>query len=320
MTNSDPEITVEASAYTTDEVIAWLHHIRLPNSYTQYIQTPTSFPKTYDSLRTLMRCQISRFPFENLSLHYSPAHNVSVSPGILYEKMMGPNRDGGTGKGGYCMELTIFFHHMLCGLGFQTYMTGVRNRPRVDGVPGGEYTGLTHINNIVHLPTGQKFSMDVGFGGDGPTSPLSLDDPGQVIKNLGLQEVRLILDHLPKQRLRGPKYRIYQYRNGPDKEWNSFYSFTETDCFANHQGLHRSTVMVVRFLQEGEEVRFSDCPGVVRDGEVRIVGKVILVENVVKVNLGGKTQVVHSFDSEVERVRVLREYFGIELTDEEQFG
>ncbi|PYH95684.1 arylamine N-acetyltransferase 2 [Aspergillus ellipticus CBS 707.79] len=329
MTNSLSEILPEASAYTTDQIIAWLTHIRLPDAYTRYIQNPISFPKTYDALRILMRCQITRFPFENLSLHYSPAHSVDVAPSALYAKMMGPDRDGGTGRGGYCMELSIFFHHMLCGLGFQTYLTGVRIRPRVNGVPGGEYFGFsTHVNNIVHLPTGQKYSMDVGFGGDGPTRPLSLDSPGQVIQNLGLQEIRLVRDTIPKQRLIDPRFWIYQYRNGPDKDWNSFYCFTEAEffredfeimsCFANSTGMHRYTVMVVRFIREGEDVKLFQNLEVARDSEeVKIVGKVMLMDNLVKVNRGGKTSVVEVLDSEEDRVRALTEYFRISLTEDE---
>jgi arylamine N-acetyltransferase len=46
------------------------------------------------------------------------------------------------GRGGYCMEVSFFFHHMLSRIGFHTYMTGVRNRTRMEsGVPQGEYQG-----------------------------------------------------------------------------------------------------------------------------------------------------------------------------------
>jgi arylamine N-acetyltransferase len=89
-----------------------------------------------------MRCQISRFPYENLSVHYSSAQSVDIRPDALYEKMMGVNRDGGRRRGGYCMEVSIFFYHMLLGMGFSVYMVGVRNRPRTNGVPGGDYLGL----------------------------------------------------------------------------------------------------------------------------------------------------------------------------------
>ncbi|KAL2845657.1 hypothetical protein BJY01DRAFT_180324 [Aspergillus pseudoustus] len=319
---------VEESVYSTEQVAAWLEHIRLPTSYLEYVKSPTSYPKTDDSLRALMRCQISRFPYENLSVHYSPTHLVDISPDTLYEKLMGSERDEGRGRGGYCMELSIFFHHMLRGLGFQVYMTAVRNRGRKDGVPGGEYLGFTHINNIVHLPSGQRYSIDVGFGGDGPTSPLPLNELGQAVQNLGRQEVRLIHDNIPKQKLKEPKLWIFQYRNAPENEWNSFYSFAELEFFQHDfevlnwwtsaKTLHRWTVLVVRFLREGEDVQFSSNPTLPLANDVKIVGKVMLVDNVIKVNLGGKTSIVHSFDTEEGRLQALSEYFGISLTQEEK--
>jgi arylamine N-acetyltransferase len=45
------------------------------------------------------------------------------------------------GRGGYCMENSIFFNHVLRALGFRVYTAGVRVRPRVDGVPAGDYLG-----------------------------------------------------------------------------------------------------------------------------------------------------------------------------------
>ncbi|KAL2869824.1 arylamine N-acetyltransferase family protein [Aspergillus lucknowensis] len=321
------DFAVGESAYSTDQITAWLEHIRLPTSYSEYIENPAGFPKTFESLRALMRCQISRFPYENLSVHYSPTHLVDIDPHNLYEKLMGPERIGRRGRGGYCMELSIFFHHMLRGLGFQVYMTAVRNRGRKDGVPGGEYLGFTHINNIIHLPSGKRFSVDVGFGGDGPTSPLSLDEQGRAVQNLGRQEVRLIHDNIPKQKLKEPKLWIYQYRNAPENDWNSFYSFAELEFFQHDfevlnwwtsaKTLHRWTVLVVRFLRDGEDVQYSRDPDLPLDNDVKIVGKVMLVDTVVKVNLGGKTSTVHSFDSEEGRLHALKVYFGISLTQEE---
>lgn len=40
------------------------------------------------------------------------------------------------------MELNIFFHHMLVGLWFQTYLIIIRTRLRVNGVPVGDHSGL----------------------------------------------------------------------------------------------------------------------------------------------------------------------------------
>lgn len=126
------------SAYSSVQVAAWLRRIALPSAYTHYIDAPATIPKTRESLRTLFRCQITTFPYENLSVHYSQTHQVNIRPEVLYAKMMGPSSNG---RGGYCMELSIFFHHMLRALGFYVYMTGVRNRTRTDGVPQGEYQG-----------------------------------------------------------------------------------------------------------------------------------------------------------------------------------
>ncbi|KAJ6441313.1 N-hydroxyarylamine O-acetyltransferase [Purpureocillium lavendulum] len=324
----------QESAYSDLQVAAWLERISLPAPYKQYWSSPSTIPKTEDSLRTLFRCQITTFPYENLSVHYSPTHKVDINPASLYAKMMEAPHNG---RGGYCMELSIFFHHMLRGLGFPVYMTGVRNRTRTDGVPRGEYQGWTHINNIIHLPCGAKFSADVAFGGDGPTSPLPMDGLGAAVQNLGPQEVRLVHDTIPKQRLHGPKLWIYQYRNGADREWNPFYSFAELEFFQEDfevqnwwtsvKTLHRWTVLVVRFLRRGEPVDFAEAEAWRRggddqrgdddDGAVQIVGKVMLVNDAVKVNMGAKTQVVHRVDSEEGRRKALRDYFGIRLTDDE---
>lgn len=78
---------------------------------------------------------------------------------------------------------------------------------------------------------------------------------------------------------------------------------------------------MVRFLREG------DCPlhgergeWVVPSADVKVVGKVMLINDVVKVNLGGKTDIVRSFDSEEGRMQALKDYSGIELTSDQQQG
>lgn len=125
-------------AYSEFQASAWLRRLRLPASYQPYIDQPAGIPKTYQVLETLFQSQISIFPYENLSVHYSPSHLVGIKPDALYHKMMD---NESRGRGGYCMELSIFFHHMLRVLGFTVIMAGVRNRTRTDGVPDGEYQG-----------------------------------------------------------------------------------------------------------------------------------------------------------------------------------
>ncbi|SPO06263.1 related to arylamine N-acetyltransferase [Cephalotrichum gorgonifer] len=331
----DPSIFKEVTpqlpnSYSPEQVSKWLARIRLPEWLRQHVHDHQDFPRTAESLCALMRCQITTFPYENLSVHYSSTHLVDIHPEVLYEKLMGASNGG---RGGYCMELSIFFHHMLRGLGFRVYMTGVRNRRRTDGVPGGEFRGWTHITNIVYLPSGEKFAVDAAFGGDGPTSPLPLNDSGTPIHNLGTQQVRLVHETLAKQQLASPKVWIYQYRNGVDKEWNSFYCFAEIEFFqedfevmnvwGSMRTLHRWTVLVVRFLREGDSPLVAEGNGDVGTRStvgIEVVGKVMLVNDVVKVNMGGKTEVVRKFDSEEGRVQALRDYFGIELTGDQQLA
>jgi len=45
------------------------------------------------------------------------------------------------------MENSIFFNHVLKGLGFNAYTVGVRIRPRIGGVPGGNYIGWYFISS-----------------------------------------------------------------------------------------------------------------------------------------------------------------------------
>jgi arylamine N-acetyltransferase len=174
-----------------------------------------------------------------------------------------------------------------------------------------------HIVNIVTLPDGSKYMLDVGFGGDGATKPLPLTS-GHIQQNLGLQEIRLVHSTIPQQIDQGKKLWIYQYRNGIDKEWNSFYCFPEFEFLpedfeimnyftSTSQGLtnfQTRTVLIVRFLREEE----------------RIVGKVMLVNGEVKRNMGGRTEVVKVCKTEQERVRAVEEFFAITLTEKEKEG
>lgn len=76
-------------------------------------------------------------PYENLSLHYSKKHEVSLEPQELFQKIVGNKR----GRGGYCMENNVFFNHVLRALGFRVHLVGVKIRLRKGGVPGGNFTG-----------------------------------------------------------------------------------------------------------------------------------------------------------------------------------
>ena len=157
--------------------------------------------------------------------------------------------------------------------------------------------------------------VDVSFGGDGAIKPIPLLED-HITRNIGTQELRLVHDSIPQHIDKGHKVWIYQYRNQSDMPWNSFFCFPELEfTLADYQVMNHFTstspdsfqtytVLVVKFLREGNE----------------IVGKVMLVNGDVKRNMGGKTSLVKTCKTEEERVEALREYFGIDLTQEESEG
>jgi hypothetical protein len=71
-------------------------------------------------------------------------------------------------------------------------------------------------------------------------------------------------------------------------------------------------VLTIKFLLQPVEVEASF------EGEMEIYGKRMLVNGVVKDNLGGKTQIITTCNTEGERVEALGEYFQISLSDEEK--
>ncbi|KAJ5979705.1 hypothetical protein N7481_007003 [Penicillium waksmanii] len=311
------------SAYSQDQLSKYLTYIALPTEYEEYIENPSSFPKTDEALTALFRCQITRFPYDNLSVHYSTTNLANIDPQSIYAKFLGPRGNEPTGRGGYCLECSILFHHVLLGLGFSVYLTGVRNRARIDGIPQGEFKGWTHIVNIIRLHDGQEYHADAAFGGDGPTRPLPLIS-GKVWPNLGAQEVRLVYGTMPKQQRPEQKVWMYQYRNGADKEWNTFYSFAEFEFFQDDfevinrytswEARERGNFWIVKFLRNGETAGLPVLDGEAlneRPEDAYVVGKIMFVNDVVKVNFGGRTRVIDEFKTEEERVNGLKKWFGI---------
>lgn len=179
-----------------------------------------------------------------------------------------------------------------------------------------------HIVNIVTLTDGTRWMVDVGFGGDGASKPIPLIE-GHVTRNIGTQDIRLIQDFIPGQTERTPERKLWicQYRNSTRKPWNSFYAFSDLVEFlpadfnvmnaytgSHPESFQTSTILIVKFLRRPEEDG---------SGEDQIYGKRMLVNGVIKENLGGKTNVIQECKSEPERIEALRTSFGIELTQDE---
>lgn len=301
----------ESATFSKDQLSKYFDHVKLPQKYRK-----DNVPRDLSLLTALHVHQIAAVPYENLSLHYSQHKTVDLNPQTLYTKFV----ENGRNRGGYCMEGSLFFMHVLRSLGFEAYPTGVRIRLREDGIPKGDYVGMTHMALIVELDgeESDKYVCDVAFGGDGPTAPMPLK-VGPIHKNLGTQEVRFARERVPGSKRQ--EFWVYQYRNSAAKPWNSFYVFNDTEFlevdfnvvnfFTSQAGSFQNfTIMIVKFLLGQDD----------ETGEGKIVGKVMLVNGTVKRNMGGKTEVVQVCTTEAERISALKTWFGITLTDEEVSG
>jgi hypothetical protein len=76
----------------------------------------------------------------------------------------------------------------------------------------------------------------------------------------------------------------------------------------NKRSFQTSTVLIVKFLRRPTEKDSS---------EEEIFGKRMLVNGIVKENLGGRTRVVQECRTEHERVASLKAWFDMDLTEEE---
>ncbi|MBI4003056.1 MAG: arylamine N-acetyltransferase, partial [Nitrospira defluvii] len=157
-------------------------------------------------------------PFENLDIHLG--RPISLDPSDLFRKIVLSRR------GGYCFELNGLFALLLEQLGFSVTRLAARVLYGAEGVrPRSHQVLLVSIE-------GERWIVDVGFGGHGLREPFVLtvghDD------RQGLDRFRLTTDE------RGE----YLLQCEIEGAWASLYSFTLEPClpvdytFANYYHSH----------------------------------------------------------------------------------
>ncbi|CAG8109101.1 unnamed protein product [Penicillium salamii] len=294
-------MAAHSSKLTVEHVDQYFAHIQLPTQF-QRIQNPSLDATLLSAIQASHLCRI---PYENVALHYNQTPSISLDVLDIYQKFVE------RGRGGYCMENNIFLHHVLRVLGFQVFLTGARlYRDASSATPG--WSGWEHAVNIVTLEDGAKYLVDVGYGGDGPTVPLPLT-ADVVTPNIGTQELRLLYGSMPGIADNQRDIWTYQFRNGPDQPWKSGYAFHELEFFQQDFEVMNfftsqspscfltARLLVIRFLSN----------------EKGVYGKMILDQEKLKENLGGKSVLISTFQNEEERVGALRDRFDIHLTDVE---
>lgn len=169
--------------------------------------------------------------------------------------------------------------------------------------------------NIVTI-FGKKYMVDVGFGGNGATAPLLLEEV-RVQTRLARGQMRLIRSKIAEQTDTNQRVWTYQIRHTPDSSWESTYAFTETEFLPqdyemmnfwtsqNRRSLFTYSILMAKMIMS-------------KDGE--LVGAVTMRDAEAKKRMGNEVVGTRVCESEQERLQVLKEWFGIEMTQEEERG
>ncbi|KAK5109862.1 hypothetical protein LTR62_006469 [Meristemomyces frigidus] len=309
--------------YTPEQLHQVYNRIRLPSRYRyepgEFSTEVIRHRDGHQFLAALVRCTLAHVPFENLALHYSPHHQISIHPSELFQKIVAQGR----GRGGYCIENNVFLGTVLRSLGFQVMTVGARLNSQNDDTEAesgrGTFGGWSHIVNLVAI-RGEVFVADVGFGSGGPTRPVALKDGATEMAIPPTQHVRLRRDAIPENEYSNNKLWVMDRRDHDDQPWTPIYAFEDDVCFLPQDfevmnfftSTHRTSLYTYRII----------CSRYILDehDDVTIIGEIVLFENRVTRRLRGKKEVLATFSTESGRLEALEKFMGITLDHAQRAG
>ncbi|GAB7362871.1 hypothetical protein MBLNU230_g3173t1 [Neophaeotheca triangularis] len=319
-----PANPIRKPTYSQDQIGHIFDRIHLPQELRHHDATKLDEASRLQYLATLQRSMLTSVPFENLELHYSPTHTISIDPDALYHKTV----TQGTGRGGYCMENNAFFATLLRSLGFSIYSVGARvNSVNAAALPPSatpeereRYTGWTHMVNVVVVGDG-RYMVDVGFGTGGPTHPLSLIDrePSVNMQSEPKQEVRLRWDSIPENENQSLKLWVYERRIGEENAWVPGYCFPDgletlpADFNVMNHFTSTSRTSFFTYTVICSKFLLSE------DGQ-HIVGDVTLNGKDCHRRVRGDKEALATFETEEERIQGLDRWLGVQLSEAQKSG
>lgn len=224
-------------------------------------------------LNKLICAQLIHVPFEALDV-WGCGECPSLHISDLYHKIVTDHR------GGYCFELNTLFRWLLNSLGFDAYQV-IASLIDV----AGEAAPPSH-NGIICVIAGEKYFVDVGFGGPVPFGAMRLDETPQLGFRLKKREN---FWYLFRQTTEGESCLI-RFRDIPAEPCEliplNFYVSQRPDIHFRH---------ILRVSQRRE------------DGSV-----CSLVDHELTIHSAGETQVKQVSNMEELRL-ILREYFAIDI-------
>lgn len=161
---------------------------------------------------------------------------------------------------------------------------------------------------------GHKYHVDVGFGTNGPTTPLLLSHAGTVYSHVAPASVRLQWRNIAQNTDPDQRIWVYERRDNDESDFVPMYCFPELEFLPDDyavMNLTTSTSPRTFFTQ----MVFLEKKLMGEDGELS--GSIILTTGV-KWVIHGKIEKEIKFESEAERIKAIEEHFGITLTVVEQ--
>ncbi|KAK6543775.1 N-terminal acetyltransferase [Orbilia ellipsospora] len=294
----NPHLPVTLSEEQTEEYLAFL---KFTKDEIIEIKEPT-----LENLAILMLRHLSEAPFNNVDIHYTKAHKITINLDHLFNKIVNRKR------GGYCMEMNLLFSHLLATLGYNVWMAPARvSRERGGDVNNRNFHGISHLINLVGFQDGRVFLVDVAYGGSNIVQPVQLVE-GNVVDGVGEEKYRLLKIPLPEMR-RKELHWLLQQRATPETPWIDLYMFLEVEVAI-------MDCEVWSYWASTKEDIFVDnilCARVIREGN-KVVGRYTMFNGQIKKRLNFEVEDLPELGSEEERVKALRDYWGIELSEEDQ--
>jgi arylamine N-acetyltransferase len=292
--------------FTRDQVSKYFERLKIPEAKRHYDVANLENEEALNYLALLQKHHLAEIPFENLTLHYSTHHQISIHPEELFKKIIADNN----GRGGYCMENNCLFGTLLLTLGFSIYSGGARV------YIGGPWTGWSHMVNLITLGD-IKYHVDVAFGADGPVVPMPLDRSGAIQPHISPAVARLQWRNIPGNNDPNQRLWVYEHRRNEDTEWETKYCYTELEfqpCDYNIMNYYTSTSHKTFFTRD----IVIDKKLLDKDGEY--AGSLILNNNTLKWRIHGVKEKEIKFETEVERLDAIEKQFGIKFGKAERDG
>ncbi|EEQ84892.1 hypothetical protein RJZ56_001282 [Blastomyces dermatitidis] len=256
------------------------------------------------ALTVLQQRQLATVAFSNIVLHYSQHNTISLDPDHLFHKLIE------RGLGGYCLENTGLLAIVIRSLGYQFYTTAGRVSKGYDSPSAAsQFHGWGHMILVVAID-GKKYMVDVGFGPNGPTRPLLLEED-KPATTFAPAQMRVVKSNISANVDRSQRLWMYQTRPDLESDWRDAY------CFYNIEFLPQDYEILNFWTSQHPTSTFKQkfiCTKfLLSEAEDDIIGTLALTGVDVKQNINGNVEKIAILNSEADRVSALEKWFNVHL-------